>query len=172
MIYTGGLLLSANNIGADPAVGPLPMTIGTNGLPSVNFLAPLSAQSNTYLNNTSATNAYIGVLTTGMRTASAVSAINVDFSSDNIIFWNTAGYGTVTVTPINYTAGRTVEVFIHRVNGSLSQINHGLGSSNSTSNNSFFIANAVNGTGGSTPTFYLKYLCTDGSAANTFVVGV
>jgi hypothetical protein len=79
VIYTGGLLLSANNIGADPAVSPQPMTIGTNGLPSVDFLAPLSAQSNTYLSNTSATNAFIGVLTTGMRTVSAVSAINVDF---------------------------------------------------------------------------------------------
>jgi hypothetical protein len=172
IIYTGGLLLSANNIGADPAVGILPMNIGTNGLPAVNFLAPLSAQSSTYLNSTSATNAYIGVLTTGVRTVSAVSAINVDFSTDNIIFWNTLSFGTVTITPINYTAGRTVEVFIKRPNQSLSQVNHGLGGSNSTSNSSFFLPSAIEGTGGSKQTFYLKYLCMGNTASDTYVVGV
>ena len=172
VIYTGGLLLSGNNIGADPAVGSLPMNIGTNGLPAVNFLAPLSAQSSTHLNSTSATNAYIGVLTTGVRTVSAVSAINVDFSTDNIIFWNTLSFGTVTITPINYTAGRTVEVFIKRPNQSLSQVNHGLGGSNSTSNSSFFLPSAIEGTGGSKQTFYLKYLCMGSTASDTYVVGV
>jgi hypothetical protein len=172
IIYTGGLLLSANNIGADPAVSNLPMNIGTNGLPAVNFLAPLSAQSSTYLNSTSATNAYIGTLTTGVRTVSAVSAINIDFSTDNIIFWNTLSFGTVTITPINYTAGRTVEVFIKRPNQSLSQVNHGLGGSNSTSNSSFFLPTAIEGTGGSKQTFYLKYLCMGSTASDTYVVGV
>ena len=173
VIYTGGLLLSGNNIGADPAVGSLPMNIGTNGLPAVNFLAPLSAQSSTHLNSTSATNAYIGVLTTGVRTVSAVSAINVDFSTDNIIFWNTLSFGTVTITPINYTAGRTVEVFIIRPNQSLSQVYHGLAGSNSTSNSTFFLPIPIEGTGGtSKQTFYLKYLCMGSTASNTYVVGV
>lgn len=45
IIYTGGLLLSGNNIGADPAVGSLPLTIGTNGLPAVQILTPLTVNS-------------------------------------------------------------------------------------------------------------------------------
>ena len=45
VIYTGGLLISGNNIGADPAVGALPMTIGTNGLPALQILVPTTATS-------------------------------------------------------------------------------------------------------------------------------
>jgi hypothetical protein len=45
VIYTGGLLISGNNIGADPAVGSLPMTIGTNGLPALQILVPTSSTS-------------------------------------------------------------------------------------------------------------------------------
>jgi hypothetical protein len=44
-IYTGGLLISGNNIGADPSVGNLPMTIGTNGLPALQILVPTSSTS-------------------------------------------------------------------------------------------------------------------------------
>ena len=45
VIYTGGLLISGNNIGADPLIGPLPMTIGTNGLPALQILVPTSSTS-------------------------------------------------------------------------------------------------------------------------------
>jgi hypothetical protein len=44
-IYTGGLLISGNNIGADPLAGNLPMTIGTNGLPALQVLVPTSSTS-------------------------------------------------------------------------------------------------------------------------------
>ena len=43
VIYTGGLLLSGNNIGADPLFSNLPMTIGTNGLPALQILVPTTA---------------------------------------------------------------------------------------------------------------------------------
>lgn len=46
-IYTGGLLLSGNNIGADPLASGLPMTIGTNGLPAVEFLVPVKLKTTT-----------------------------------------------------------------------------------------------------------------------------
>jgi hypothetical protein len=45
VIYTGGLLLSGNNIGADPLAGNLPMTIGTNGLPALRILVPTTSTS-------------------------------------------------------------------------------------------------------------------------------
>jgi hypothetical protein len=45
IIYTGGLLLSGNNIGADPLVSNLPMTIGTNGLPALQILVPTTSIS-------------------------------------------------------------------------------------------------------------------------------
>lgn len=37
VIYTGGLLLSGNNIAADPLVGSTPLTIGTSGLTQVDI---------------------------------------------------------------------------------------------------------------------------------------
>ena len=59
-IYTGGLFISGNNIGADPEVSNLPMTIGTNGLPAVEFLVPIKLKSTTGTPNLSGNACFTG----------------------------------------------------------------------------------------------------------------
>ena len=69
VIYTGGLLLSGNNIGADPLASNLPMTIGTNGLPALQILVPTTSTSTISTTN----NLYaIGGTKTGNLTASKI----------------------------------------------------------------------------------------------------
>ena len=45
VIFTGGLLLSGNNIGADPLFSNHPMTIGTNGLSALQILVSTTSTS-------------------------------------------------------------------------------------------------------------------------------
>jgi hypothetical protein len=87
VIYTGGLLLSGNNIGADPLVGSLPMTIGTNGLPAVEFLVPIKLQSTTGTPNISGNASFTGSL-------SANSLV----LSDGLLAHNTTIIGTISAT--------------------------------------------------------------------------
>lgn len=121
IIYTGGLLLSGNNIGADPAVGPLPLTIGTNGLPAVEFLVPIKLNSTVVPNisgnavfshNVSAVNFYgDGSHLTNVPNIfnqSLNSTNNVSFSSlnlaDGLTAHNTVIIGTLSATGTIYAS--------------------------------------------------------------------
>jgi len=59
-IYTGGLLISGHNIGADPNAGVHPMTIGTNGLPAVEFIVPIKLHTTTGTPNVSGNASFTG----------------------------------------------------------------------------------------------------------------
>ena len=183
VIYTGGLLLSGNNIGADPLFSNLPMNIGTNGLPAVNFLAPLSAQADTYLNNLSANKALIGKDFSNFTVVSLVTnttAISADFSKDTLIHLHAFKNGTVNsvssplkITPINFTAGSTIDILIFNplpsngvvyldwggVNASFSNYQNGSGAP-------YIVALSSIST---TQTYRFKYICIDGTLANTFI---
>lgn len=179
VIYTGGLLLSGNNIGADPSVGTLPMNIGTNGLPSVNFLAPLSAQSSTYLNNTSATNlnvvgkGFIQTFSTGIRvvpTTTNVTALSVDFLNDSFVHCHSNGSGgSLTITPINvqYGAGRRIDVLVFNPIGGTLQITTNLISSRNTTYGASFVLDSS-----PSQVAHLTYMCIDGTLDNTFISAV
>ena len=183
VIYTGGLLLSGNNIGADPLFSNLPMNIGTNGLPAVNFLAPLSAQADTYLNNLSANKALIGKDFSNFTVVSLVTnttAISADFSKDTLIHLHAFKNGIVNsvssplkITPINFTAGSTIDILIFNplpsngvvyldwggVNASFSNYQNGSGAP-------YIVALSSIST---TQTYHFKYICIDGTLANTFI---
>jgi hypothetical protein len=90
-IYTGGLLLSGNNIGADPLVGPLPMTIGTNGLPAVEFLVPIKLQSTTGTPNVSGNASFTG----------SISAVSLTLS-DGLTAHNSTFLGTISSSSFIY----------------------------------------------------------------------
>ena len=182
VIYTGGLLLSGNNIGADPAVGALPMNIGTNGLPAVNFLAPLSAQANTYLNNLSANNGTINKIFSNFKIVSTVTnttAVDVDFSKDTLIHLHAYKNGTINsvtnpliLNPINFTAGSIIDVLIFNPLPSNGVVYINWGGVNSS------FPNYLNTSGAPyilalssvslTQTCHFKYICTDGTLTNTF----
>ena len=183
VIYTGGLLLSGNNIGADPLFSNLPMNIGTNGLPAVNFLAPLSAQADTYLNNLSANKALIGKdfsNFTVVSLATNTTAISADFSKDTLIHLHAFKNGTVNsvssplkITPINFTAGSTIDILIFNPLPSNGVVYLDWGGVNAT------FPNYQNGSGApyivalssisTTQTYHFKYICIDGTLANTFI---
>jgi len=183
VIYTGGLLLSGNNIGADPLFSNLPMNIGTNGLPAVNFLAPLSAQADTYLNNLSANKALIGKdfsNFTVVSLATNTTAISADFSKDTLIHLHAFKNGTVNsvssplkITPINFTAGSTIDILIFNPLPSNGVVYLDWGGVNAT------FPNYQNGSGApyivalssisTTQTYHFKYICIDGTLTNTFI---
>jgi hypothetical protein len=87
IIYTGGLLLSGNNIGADPLYSGLPMTIGTGGLPAVEFLVPIKLKTTTGTPNISGNASFSG----------SVSAVSLVLS-DGLIAHNTTILGTLSAT--------------------------------------------------------------------------
>jgi len=183
VIYTGGLLLSGNNIGADPLFSNLPMNIGTNGLPAVNFLAPLSAQADTYLNNLSANKALIGKDFSNFTVVSLVTnttAISADFSKDTLIHLHAFKNGTINsvssplkITPINFTAGSTIDILIFNPLPSNGVVYLDWGGVNAT------FPNYQNGSGApyivalssisTTQTYHFKYICIDGTSTNTFI---
>jgi len=183
VIYTGGLLLSGNNIGADPLFSNLPMNIGTNGLPAVNFLAPLSAQADTYLNNLSANKALIGKDFSNFTVVSLVTnttAISADFSKDTLIHLHAFKNGTINsvssplkITPINFTAGSTIDILIFNPLPSNGVVYLDWGGVNAT------FPNYQNGSGApyivalssisTTQTYHFKYICIDGTLTNTFI---
>lgn len=92
VIYTGGLLLSGNNIGADPLASGLPMTIGTNGLPSVEFLVPIKLKDSTGTPNITGNASFTG----------NVSATNFSGTSlilnDGLTAHNSTFIGTISAT--------------------------------------------------------------------------
>ena len=182
-LYTGGLLLSGNNIGADPMASGLPMNIGTNGLPAVNFLAPLSAQSNTYLNSVTATKAQIGKSFsnfTDISTVTNTTAISADFSKDTLIHLHAYKNGTINsvssplkIVPINFTAGSTVDILIFNPLPSNGVVYVDWGGVYATfpnyqnSNGAPYIV-ALSSIG-TTQTYHFRYICIDGTLANTFI---
>jgi hypothetical protein len=121
-IYTGGLLLSGNNIGADSLVGGLPMTIGTNGLPAVEFLVPVKLKTTTgtpnisgdasFTGNVSAVNFYGNAShltnTPNIFDQTLNTTNNVSFSSvsllDGLTAHNTTIVGDVSCTGRIYAA--------------------------------------------------------------------
>jgi hypothetical protein len=183
IIYTGGLLLSGNNIGADPAIDLLPMTIGTGGLPAVNFLAPLSAQSNTYLNSITATKALIGKSFsnfTDISTVTNTTAVSADFSKDTLIHLHAYKNGTINsvssplkIVPINFTAGSTVDILIFNPLPSNGVVYMDWGGVNATFPNyqntngaPYIVALSSIST---TQTYHFRYICIDGTLTNTFI---
>jgi len=182
-LYTGGLLLSGNNIGADPMASGLPMNIGTNGLPAVNFFAPLSAQSNTYLNSVTATKALIGKSFsnfTDISTVTNTSAVSADFSKDTLIHLHAYKNGTINsvsnplkITLLNLTAGSTVDLLIFNPLPSNGVVYMDWGGVYATfpnyqnsSSAPYIVALSSIST---TQTYRFRYICIDGTLSNTFI---
>ena len=195
VIYTGGLLLSGNNIGADPLFSNLPMTIGTNGLPALQILVPttatsyLSTASTVYANNVSTTNnlsaqgnLYANKSFSNFKIVSTVTnttAVDIDFSKDALVHLHAYKNGTINsvtnpliLNPINFTAGSMVEVIIFNPLPSNGVVYVNWGGVNST------LPNYLNTSGAPyilalssvspTQTYHFKYICTDGTSTNTF----
>lgn len=97
VIYTGGLFLSGNNIGADPLVGGLPMTIGTNGLPAVEFLVPIKLKTTTGTPNITGNASFTG----------NVSAVN---------FYGDGSHLTNVANPFNQSLNTTNNVTFSSLN--------------------------------------------------------
>lgn len=195
VIYTGGLLLSGNNIGADPLFSNLPMTIGTNGLPALQILVPttatsyLSTASTVYANNVSTTNnlsaqgnLYANKSFSNFKIVSTVTnttAVDIDFSKDALVHLHAYKNGTINsvtnpliLNPINFTAGSMVEVIIFNPLPSNGVVYVNWGGVNST------LPNYLNTSGAPyilalssvslTQTYHFKYICIDGTSTNTF----
>ena len=188
IIYTGGLLLSGNNIGADPLFSPKPMTIGTDGLPAVTFLCPISAINNTNIAQLTATNIYsTGTLYANksfsnfnvVSTVTNTTAVDIDFSKDTLVHLHAYKNGTINsvsnpliLNPKNFTAGSMVEVLIFNPLPSNGVVYVNWGGVNST------FPNYLNTSGAPyilalssvspTQTYHFKYICTDGTSTNTF----
>jgi len=101
-IYTGGLLISGNNIGADPTSGPLPMTIGTNGLQAVQILVPMTVNSSVSAWSLSGSHYGDGSHLTDVFNQSLNSTNNVTFSSLNVTTGLTA-HNTVIIGDLSAT---------------------------------------------------------------------
>ena len=188
IIYTGGLLLSGNNIGADPLFSPKPMTIGTDGLPAVTFLCPISAINNTNIAQLTATNIYsTGTLYANksfsnfnvVSTVTNTTAVDIDFSKDTLVHLHAYKNGTINsvsnpliLNPKNFTAGSMVEVLIFNPLPSNGVVYVNWGGVNSsfpnyqnTSGAPYILAlSSVS----LTQTYHFKYICIDGTSTNTF----
>jgi hypothetical protein len=92
-IYTGGLFISGNNIGADPSAGFLPMTIGTAGLPAVQVLVPLTVHSTISALALSGTHYGDGSNLTGVIHTQYVLPTNTVFSSVSALALSGTHYG-------------------------------------------------------------------------------
>jgi len=201
IIYTGGLLLSANNIGADPLVSNLPMTIGTNGLPALQILVPttsISTISTTNVIYASSANITGGINTvsltantaligkdfsnfTVVSTVTNTTAISADFSKDTLIHLHAYKNGTINsvssplkITPINFTAGSTIDILIYNPlpsNGVVYMDWGGVNASFPNYQNSsgapYIVALSSIST---TQTYHFKYICIDGTLTNTFII--
>jgi len=217
VIYTGGLLLSGNNIGADPLFSSLPMTIGTNGLPALQILVPTTSTStisttnvmyasggnsnlwnSAYNNQTNYLPISGGTLTGGLTANSALigkdfsnftvvstvtntTAISADFSKDTLIHLHAFKNGTINsvssplkITPINFTAGSTIDILIFNPLPSNGVVYMDWGGVNAA------FPNYQNGSGApyivalssinTTQTYHFKYICIDGTLTNTFII--
>ena len=188
IIYTGGLLLSGNNIGADPLFSPKPMTIGTDGLPAVTFLCPISAINDTNIAQLTATNIYsTGTLYANksfsnfnvVSTVTNTTAVDIDFSKDTLVHLHAYKNGTINsvsnpliLNPKNFTAGSMVEVLIFNPLPSNGVVYVNWGGVNSsfpnyqnTSGAPYILAlSSVS----LTQTYHFKYICIDGTSTNTF----
>jgi len=183
-IYTGGLLLSGNNIGADPTASNLPMTIGTNGLPALQILIPTTSTSTISTTNTIyASSALIGKSFsnfTDVSTVTNTSAISADFSKDTLIHLHAYKNGTINsvssplkITLLNLTAGSTVDILIFNPLPSNGVVYMDWGGVNAT------FPNYQNSSGApyivalssisTTQTYRFRYICIDGTLANTFI---
>jgi len=188
VIYTGGLLLSGNNIGADPFASNQPMTIGTNNLPAVTFLCPISAISNTNIANLTASNivtnsALIGKDFSNFTVVSTVTnttAVSADFSKDTLIHLHAYKNGTINsvssplkITPINFTAGSTVDILIFNPLPSNGVVYMDWGGVNANflnyQNNSYAPYIVALSSISPSQTYHFKYICIDGTLANTFI---
>ena len=195
IIYTGGLLLSGNNIGADPLFSNLPMTIGTNGLPALQILVPttatsyLSTASTVYANDISIGNnlsargnLYANKSFSNFKivsTATNTTAVDIDFSKDTLVHLHAYKNGTINsvtnpliLNPINLTAGSMVEVLIFNPLPSKGVVYVNWGGVNSsfpnyqnTSGAPYILALS---SVSPTQTYHFKYICTDGTLTNTF----
>jgi len=201
IIYTCGLLLSGNNIGADPLFSNLPMTIGTNGLPALQILVPTTSTSTISTTNViyassanitggintvslTANTALIGKDFSNFTVASTVTnttAISADFSKDNLIHLHAFKNGTINsvssplkITPINFSAGSTIDILIYNPLPSNGVVYMDWGGVNAA------FPNYQNGSGApyivalssinTTQTYHFKYICIDGTQANTFII--
>jgi hypothetical protein len=201
IIYTGGLLLSGNNIGADPLFSNLPMTIGTNGLPALQILVPTSSTSTISTTNVmyaSSANITGGINTvsltantaligkdfsnfTDVSTVTNTTAISADFSKDTLIHLHAFKNGTINsvssplkITPINFTAGSTIDILIYNPlpsNGVVYMDWGGVNASFPNYQNSsgapYIVALSSIST---TQTYHFKYICIDGTLTNTFII--
>ena len=90
----------------------------------------------------------------------AQTAITIDFANDSVIRAQTATGLTTSLS--NFTAGKSVEMWITNTSGSTQSFVHGVSATNSTTGST-----VQNMPGNST--VHAKYMCFDGDLANTFV---
>jgi hypothetical protein len=99
--------------------------------------------------------------------SSPTSSITLDFSRDTLVHVHCTGFSTFTVNVTNFTTGSIVELYLTNNAGS-TQVNM----PGSISSNNLI---GKNGAGSfwsmSRPSGYFKFICIDGTAANTFVIG-
>jgi hypothetical protein len=93
----------------------------------------------------------------------STSPLTINFTTDAIVRANLSA--NFTVTPASFVAGKTIDVWLTNTatgGGSAKTITHGISALNST-------VGATTFTLAGTQTAWLKYMCADGTLANTFV---
>lgn len=100
--------------------------------------------------------------------SSPTSSITLDFSKDTLVHVHCTGFSTFTVNVTNFTTGSIVELYLTN-NAGTTQVNM----PGSISSNNLIGKNGAGSFWSMTrPSGYFKFTCTDGTAANTFVIGL
>lgn len=128
--------------------------IGSNVL---NQIASFDANTVTFSGSVSPTK---GFIYTPFTYPGAQTAITIDFANNSVIRANISA--PLTVSFVNYTAGKVVELWITNTSGPNQNFTHGCSALNSTTNSTTY---AIPGTS----TVVAKYISFDGDLANTLV---
>lgn len=124
---------------------------------TIQKIASFNADSATF---TGAVNPSKGFIYTPTIYPGAQTAITIDFANNSVVRAQTAA-GLV-VSFANYTIGKVIETWITNTSGSNQTFTHGVSALNSTTNSTTYNIPA-------TSTILAKYICIDGTLANTLV---
>jgi len=128
--------------------------VGTNTLINIATFNAVDAQFYGYVNPQK------GFVYTPTVYPSSQTAITIDFTNNSLVRAQTATGLTVTLS--NLLAGKEVVAWITNTSGTNQTFTHGLSATNST-------LNATNYAIPGTSTILVRYMCIDGTLANTFV---
>jgi hypothetical protein len=129
--------------------------VGSNVL--VQNIVSISANTTTFANTITPVK---GIINTVRQYSGAQTAITVNFTTDSIVYCTISA--ALTITPANFVAGKTLEVWVTNTATGNRTVTHGITPLNST-------MGATGFTLAGTQTAKILYTCLDGTLANTLV---